>query len=246
MGEKTTVRSVERALDILLCFAQHAELSLTEIATLVGLNKSTVYRLLQSIEKKGFLIRDPKTEKYRLGYRIWDLSANLNRSEDPAVALLPEMEKLRDLLDETVSLYIRDGKERIRVQAVESRQVIRRVATIGARLPLYVGASSKVLVAYADPETQAMILNDPDWPEEMNKEQFMLQLLQIQQKGYAISIEEREKGTSAIAAPIKNHDGKLVAALAVSGPVGRLTKEKMEEIAPIVVEYAKRMGHMVR
>lgn len=244
--EKTTVRSVERALDILLCFAHHSELSLTEIATLVELNKSTVYRLLQAIEKKGFLMRDPKTEKYRLGYRVWELSANLNRTDDPAVTLLPEMERLRDELDETVSLYVRDGKERIRIQAVESRQPIRRVANIGARLPLYVGASSKVLVAYAKPEVQEMILSDSAWPESINKESFMLQLLQIQQKGFAISVEEREKGTSAIAAPIKNHDGNLVAALAVSGPVGRLTKEKMEEIAPIVIQFAKRMGNMVK
>lgn len=246
MGEQTAVRSVERALDILLCFLDKTELSLTEISHKVGLNKSTVFRLLASLERKGFLQRNAENEKYRLGFRLWELSAHMSRVDDPAVMLLPEMERLRDLLDETVSLYVRDGKERVRIQAVESQQAIRRVAPIGSRLPLSVGASSKILVAYADPETQKMILNDLTWPSRSEKEEFMLQLLHIQQTGYATSVEEREVGTSAIAAPIKNRSGKLVAALAISGPVGRLTLEKMKEVAPLVIQYAEKMGNMVK
>jgi len=246
MEEKMTVRAVERALDILLCFTDKLELSLTEISSKVELNKSTVFRLLASLEKKGFVMRNPDNEKYRLGYRLWELSSNLTRVDDPAVMLLPEMERLRDSLDETISLYVRDGKERVRIQAVESRQSIRRVAPIGARLPLSVGASSKILVAYADPETQKQILNEPQWPSTIDKETYMLQLLQIQQLGYATSIEEREVGTAAIAAPIKNQSGKLVAALSVSGPSSRLTQEKMKEFAPMIIEVAKRMGNMVK
>lgn len=244
--EKNTVRSVERALDILLCFTDKKELSLTEISARVGLNKSTVFRLLASIERKGFLVRNPDNDKYRLGFRLWELSAHLSRVDDPAIMLLPEMERLRDLLDETVSLYVRDGKERVRIQAVESKQTIRRVAPIGSRLPLSVGASSKILVAYADPDTQKMILNDPEWPVSIDKEFYMLQLLHIQQTGYATSVEEREVGTSAIAAPIKNRSGKLVAALAVSGPSSRLTLEKMQEYSISVIDFANRMGNMVK
>lgn len=246
MVDKNTVRSVERALDILMCFVDKSELGLTEISKKVGLNKSTVFRLVASLENKGFLMRNEENEKYRLGFRLWELSAHLTHVDDPAVMLQPEMERLRDLLDETISLYVRDGKERVRIQAVESKQTIRRVAPIGVRLPLSVGASSKILVAYADPDTQKMVLNDPNWPEGIDKEEYMLQLLNIQQVGYATSFEEREVGTSAIAAPIKNHHGKLVAALAVSGPSGRLTLEKMQEYAPLVMSFAERMGSMVK
>ncbi|WP_202081328.1 IclR family transcriptional regulator [Caldalkalibacillus salinus] len=245
-NEKTTVRSVERALDILLCFVDQQELTLTEISKRVSLNKSTVYRLLASLERKGFLIRNGENDRYRLGFRLWELSAHLHRVDDPGELLLPEMERLRDLLEETVSLYVRDGKERVRIQAVESMQPIRRVAPIGVRLPLSVGASSKILVAYADPDTQQMILNDEEWPRSIDKERYMLQLLNIQQLGYATSVEEREAGTSAIAAPIKNGSGNLVAALAVSGPASRLTLDKMKEVAPIVTNFAERMGHMVK
>jgi IclR family KDG regulon transcriptional repressor len=244
--EKNTVRSVERALDILLCFTDKKELSLTELSSRVGLNKSTVFRLLASIERKGFLVRNPENDKYRLGFRLWELSAHLSRVDDPAIMLLPEMERLRDVLDETVSLYVRNGKERVRIQAVESKQTIRRVAPVGARLPLSVGASSKILVAYADPETQKMILNDSEWPASIDKEYFMLQLLHIQQTGYATSTEEREAGTAAISSPIKNQEGKLIAALSVSGPSGRLTIEKMKEYSTVVIDFANRMGNMVK
>lgn len=191
---KLTVRAVERALDILICFTKNSELALTEISSLIGLHKSTVHRLLATLEDKGFVVRNPETEKYRLGLKIWELSMHLSQSDDPAIRLLPAMEELRDRLGETVSLYLRDGAERLRIQAVQSNQAIRRVAQVGVRLPLSVGASSKVLVAFAPPEDQEELLNAPDWPESVDRETYRKQLAEILQKGYAISIEEREPG----------------------------------------------------
>ncbi|UYZ14598.1 IclR family transcriptional regulator [Brevibacillus sp. WF146] len=243
---KTNVRAVERALDILLCFTDSTDLGLSEIASRLSLHKSTVHRLLATLENKGFLIRDAQTEKYRLGFRIWELSANLTHSDDPATVLLPEMERLRDLVGETVSLYVRDGNERIRIQAVQSNQPIRRVAPIGARMPLFVGASSKVLVAYAEPEVLEAVLNDPEWPESIDREAYLEQLEQIRAQGFATSVEERELGAAAVAAPIFNRNGKLVAAIAASGPSNRLTPEKMREFARPIMEAAYRMGKMMK
>jgi DNA-binding IclR family transcriptional regulator len=243
---KLTVRAVERALDILLCFTEAAELSLTEISARVGLHKSTVHRLLASLEGKGFVIRDAATEKYKLGFRLWELSANLSQSDDPGIMLLPEMERLRDQIGETVSLYVRDGKERVRIQAVQSNQAIRRVAPVGARLPLYVGASSKVLVAFAEPTVLSEVLLDPDWPAGLDRDAFVQQLQETKKLGYATSVEEREPGAAAVSAPIFNRAGRLVAALAVSGPSNRLTLEEMQKQAPLIMEAAKRMGTMLR
>jgi IclR family KDG regulon transcriptional repressor len=244
--QKANVRAVERALDILLCFTDSTDLGLSEIASRLSLHKSTVHRLLATLENKGFLIRDAQTEKYRLGFRIWELSANLTHSDDPATVLLPEMERLRDLVGETVSLYVRDGNERIRIQAVQSNQPIRRVAPIGARMPLFVGASSKVLVAYAEPEVLEAVLNDPNWPESIDREAYLEQLEQIRAQGFATSVEERELGAAAVAAPIFNRNGKLVAAIAASGPSNRLTPEKMREFARPIMEAAYRMGKMMK
>lgn len=243
---KMTVRAVDRAMDILLCFIDEKELTLTEISHKVGLNKSTVYRLLGSLENKDFLARNPDTEKYQLGFRVWQLSANLPQGGDPGTILLPEMVRLRDLVGETISLYVRNENERIRIQAVESNETIRRVAPIGAHLPLSVGASSKVLVAYAPPETQKAILSDPSWPSFVDKQTYMEQLEEIRTNGYATSSEEREQGAAAVAVPLFNRRGHLVAALSVSGPSNRLTLERMKEDLPYVMVAAKRMGSMLK
>jgi len=243
---KLTVRAVERALDILLCFTDSSDLSLTEIAARVSLHKSTVHRLLASLEGRGFVLRDAASDKYRLGFRVWELSANLTHTDDPALILLPDMERLRDQLDETISLYVRDRMERVRVQAVQSNQAIRRVAPIGARMPLYVGASSKILVAFAEEETQEALLESPDWPAGMDRGAFLHKLAEAKSLGYATSVEEREPGAAAVAVPILNGAHRLAAALAVSGPSNRLTLEKMREHAPVLMEAARRMGKMLK
>ncbi|MBO9608098.1 MAG: IclR family transcriptional regulator [Paenibacillaceae bacterium] len=243
---KLTVRAVERALDVLICFTDSAELSLTEISARVGLHKSTVHRLLASLEGRGFLVRSSATDKYKLGLRIWELSAHLSHSDDPAVALLPEMERLRDTIGETVSLYIRDGLERVRIQAVESTQAIRRVAPVGARMPLYVGASGKVLVAFETRQVERDLLSARDWPASLDPQAYRGKLAEARKTGFAMSIEEREPGAAAIAAPIFSRSHKLVAALAISGPSNRLTADKMREDAPHLIAFAARMGKMIR
>lgn len=243
--DKKTVRAVERALDVLLCFASGSEWGLTEIAGRVGLHKSTVFRLLATLEAKGFVKRDEATDKYRLGLSVLELSAHLSRSDDPTVMLLPEMERLRDELGETVSLYVRDRAERVRIQAVQSTQAIRRVATVGARLPLSVGASSKVLLAFDEPGVRSLVMSDPAWPVGLQRQAFAQQLDEILAAGYATSFEEREPGAAAVAAPIFNRSGKLVAALAVSGPSNRLTPDIMHEHAPAIMEAARRMGALL-
>ncbi|WP_058302775.1 IclR family transcriptional regulator [Gorillibacterium timonense] len=243
---KLTVRAVERALDLLLCFTDDSDLSLTELSGRVGLHKSTVHRLLASLEGKGFVRRDPASERYRLGYRMWELSANLSQDDEPAVILLPEMERLRDLLGETVSLYVRDGLERIRVQAVQSSQAIRRVAPVGARLPLHVGASGKVLVAFGAAELRQELLASEVWSDAGQREAFERQLEETKRAGYATSLEERETGAAAVAAPIFNRAHRMVAALAVSGPINRLSADKMGEDAAFIMEAAKRMGKMLK
>ncbi|QOS76785.1 IclR family transcriptional regulator [Paenibacillus sp. JNUCC31] len=242
---KLTVRAVERALDILLCFTTRSDLGLTEIASQIGLHKSTVHRLMATLEERGFVIRDAATEKYRLGIRIWELSAHMSRSDDPAILLLPAMERLRDRLGETVSLYLRDGSERIRIQAVQSDQAIRRVAPVGVRLPLSVGASSKVLMAFATEEDREDLMNGPEWPVFIDPKVYLAQMGDIREHGYATSYEEREPGAAAVSVPIMDRRGNIAAALSLSGPVSRLSQKTLHEYAPVLKEAATQMGLML-
>ncbi|WP_027092482.1 IclR family transcriptional regulator [Cohnella thermotolerans] len=242
--EKRTIRAVERALDVLLVFTSGSEWGLTEIAQRVGLHKSTVHRLLATLEQRGFVVRDEATEKYRLGLRILELSA-YTRADDPAVVMRGEMERLRDQLGETISLYVRDRTDRVRIQAVQSEQAVRRVAPVGARLPLTVGASSKVLLAFEAPSVRDALLSELVWPAPMDRAAYEEQLREIVAAGYATSFEEREPGAAAISAPIFARSGKLYAALSVSGPSNRLTPDVMREVAPDIIAAAKRMGTLL-
>jgi DNA-binding IclR family transcriptional regulator len=244
--EKGTVRAVERALDILLCFSgTEMELGLSDISKRVGLHKSTVHRLLASLERKGFIRRHPQTDKYRLGWSVLELVSNVYQSDDLASIVVPEMTYLRDEVGETISLYIRIGKERIRTQAVESNQPVRRVANIGQRLPLYVGASGKILLAWADPQLVQEVMDDPSWPDELSKKDFQKALAKTRENGYAISIEEREPGAAAVAVPIFGRDKQIVAALSVSGPVDRFTKNAVERFIPAAKNTAQLISKML-
>ncbi|WP_168121587.1 IclR family transcriptional regulator [Paenibacillus sp. HB172176] len=243
---RSTVRAVDRALDILLCFTAKTDWAMTEIAEHVGLHKSTVHRMLATLEEKGFIEREPSTERYHLGLKVWELSANLSRTDDQATIWLPEMVRLRDQLGETVSIYVRDGTDRIRMQAVQSNQPVRRVAPVGVRLPLFAGASSKVLIAYSEEIVQDSILNSPAWPDYIEEGTYRKQLQEVLKLGYATSFEEREPGAAALSAPIFDRTGQLAAALSVSGPASRMTMEIMAQYAPVMIEAAKRMGTMIR
>ncbi|WP_017812655.1 MULTISPECIES: IclR family transcriptional regulator [Paenibacillus] len=243
---KLTVRAVERALDILLCFTRSSDLGLTEIASEIGLHKSTVHRLLATLEEKGFVVRNSATDKYRLGIKIWELSTHLAQNDDPATMLLPDMEQLREQLGETISLYIRDGDERLRIQAVQSNQAIRRVAQVGARLPLTVGASSKVLVAFSSDAEQELLLSSAEWPPSVDPDMYRQQLEEVRHNGYSTSYEEREPGAAAVAVPIFDSAGQLRASLSLSGPVSRLSIDRLHEYAPVLIAAAREMGIKLR
>jgi IclR family transcriptional regulator, KDG regulon repressor len=242
--DKNTVRAVERALDILLCFVgAEQELGLSEIAKRVGLHKSTVHRLIASLESRGFIRKSPQTEKYRLGWSILELVRHVFQSNDLSAIVLPEMTNLRDRIEETISLYIRSGTERIRIQAVESNHPVRRVANIGHRFPLYIGASGKVLLAYSDANVLTAVFEEA--AANSIREELEKQLEEIRQRGYAISIEEREAGAAAVAAPVFDRNGQIIAALSVSGPVDRFTVESVQRFAQAVTDSASRLSKML-
>lgn len=244
---KSTVRSVERALDLLLCFTEKPTWAMTELAQQVGLHKSTVHRMLATLENKGFIERDELTDRYQLGIKVWELSSNLGSSNDQSTLWQKELERLRDQLGETVSIYVRAGAERIRIQSVQSLEPVRRIAPIGARYPLYAGASSKILIAYSEPEEQEEIWQHSSWQHLIsNIDAYQQELSNVLEEGYAVSFEERESGVAAIAAPVFNQVGQIAAALAVSGPSSRLTLERLKEIAPYVKAAAKRMTLMTQ
>lgn len=240
--EAQTIRSVERALDVLLCFAgEPGGLGVTQIAEKVGLYKSTVHRILAALEAKGFVRQDTTTGRYHLGLKALELaSVYLTSGDLPAVAY-GEMLLLRDQAQETVSLYVRDGIERVRVQRAEGPLTVRRVVGLGERLPLYLGASGKVLLAWAPAAERARIL-DLILPPGFDRPGLEATLDLAHSQGWALSQEEREDGVASVAAPVLDRLGRSVAALAVSGPVQRFTPERVGALGQQLRTTAHAIG----
>lgn len=189
-----TIRSVERALDVLLCFAgESGGLGVTYIAEKVGLYKSTVHRILGALEVKGFVRQDPSTGRYHLGLKALELASGYLTSGDLPSVAHAEMVALRDSAQETVSLYVRDGSERVRVQRAEGPLTVRRVVGLGERLPLYLGASGKVLLGWLHPSDRTVLL-DQLLPPGHDRVGLEASLEYYRQQGWALSSEEREQG----------------------------------------------------
>ena len=214
---------------------------MTQIAAKVGLYKSTVHRILAALESRGFVRQDEATGRYHLGLKALELAQAYLASGDLPTVALGEMLQLRDLAQETVSLYVRDGAERVRVQRAEGPLTVRRVVGLGERLPLYLGASGKILLAWCPPEERARLL-DETLPPGFDRAELEARLEQARQQGWAMSHEEREEGVASVAAPVIDRAGRCVAALAISGPVSRFTDERVELFSRAVQATARAIG----
>jgi len=120
------------------------------------------------------------------------------------------------------------------------------VAPVGVRMPLSVGASSKILIAFEPPSVREDILEQLEKKYQINIDEFRKITDEVHRKGYATSFEEREIGAVAISCPVFSRSGQLLVALSVSGPVNRLTPQKLEEIVPLAIESAKKMGKLLK
>ncbi|WP_235426948.1 IclR family transcriptional regulator [Cohnella kolymensis] len=151
--ENESLRTVQRALDILNCFSlEQPELSLTEISNQINLAKSTTTRLLATLEHNQMISKNSSTLKYKLGQRLYYLGYITGKSTKIREAAKPVMDQLRDLIKETVNLYVLENDYRVCFEQSEGLESIRHSAKIGEPIPLWDGASGHVLLAYQDDE----------------------------------------------------------------------------------------------
>lgn len=233
------VRAVERALDILEAMTQdNAEKGPTALAGGLGLDKSTVLRLLHTMELKGFVVQNPETQRYRLGPAVLALAGRFFSENELANIAFPEVERLRNLTGETVSIYVRNGFSRICVQRLEGTRSVRIFVRLGQRLPMYAGAASQVLAAFLPDAERADFLKGLPVPPDFDREAWIARLEEVRKSGYSISHGDRHPEIAAVAAPIFGRGERLVAALSLSGPVTRLDVERLRQLAPAVKERA--------
>ncbi|NPV54094.1 MAG: IclR family transcriptional regulator [Firmicutes bacterium] len=252
----SSVQSVDRALRILdLLASEGRSLGLGQISEMLGLNASTTHRLLTALMIHGYVEQQKENDKYRLGFKVLELSSALLQQIDLRQEAYPYLRELMERTGEVVHLAILDQGEVVYIDKVESIQTLTMYSKIGRRVYCHCTALGKVLLASLDDREIEEILSKKGLPRLTNNtitslEQFYLHLQTVRANGFAIDDEEHEQGIRCVAAPIYNQDGRVVAALSVSGPSIRMTREKIERVTPLVTEcggkISERLGYRSR
>ncbi|NLG97014.1 MAG: IclR family transcriptional regulator [Chloroflexi bacterium] len=247
------LRTLNRAVAVLDCFTQeHHELGVREIARMLNLSTSATGRLLASMREMGILSQDPKTRAYSLGARVLTWAGVYNASLDVRNKALPAIEELHQTTRETISLYVIDGLERVCVERLESPQTVRIVTRVGRRLPLYAGSAGKAIMAFLTPEQQEEVISrtrlEPLTPKTITDPAVLRrELKKVRERGCAVSYGEWIEDAAGVAAPIFDHNGRVIAALSISGPTSRFRKETVldycEEVKRVAAQISASLGY---
>jgi DNA-binding IclR family transcriptional regulator len=229
--DRYSVRAVERALGVLGALAEtDAPQTLQVIAERAELSVTTTFRLLRTLQQQGFVTPSADDGRYVLGFRVLELAHALLRQLDVVGIARPFVLDLRNRIGETVSLAVRSGEYHIRALQAEGTQPLRRVMEIGERLPLYAGSVGKLFLAAAsDREVEEYLSRTELVPlseaTPTDPQLVWQQIAQVRERGFSESVNERGAGGAGVAAPVHGPDGRVLAALEISGPMTRFTPE---------------------
>jgi IclR family acetate operon transcriptional repressor len=240
-------QAVMRAIALLKTFSdEQPELGLAELARLVGLNKTTAYRLLTALESERMVTRNPATDAYRLGPAMITLGGQAVRANDLTSVSQPELAALAGQVGEATTLEILVDNDVLVLLEVPGGHLVSTNQSVGTRWPAHATSTGKVLLAHLPPagleaklQTPLLGLTDRTIIDPV---EFRRELESVRQQGYAIADQEIEIGFMAIGAGIRDHNGQIVAAISVNGPTARLTPDRNPEVIEQVQAAAGRIS----
>ncbi|AZR74478.1 hypothetical protein BBF96_14445 [Anoxybacter fermentans] len=245
---KKIIQSIDRALQVLELFSlEKPEWGVTEISKALNMYKSHVHNILSTLEAKDFVKKDPITEKYKLGVKLFELGSVVLKEMDLRKIALPYIEKLSKEFNETVHLGILTEGSVLSIELEESAQSLRPRIFIGKRAPLHCTAVGKAIMAYLSEDEFDYIVKEKGLKKYTKNtitdvEELKKELEKIRQQGYAVDNNEHEDGVCCVASPIRNHTGKVIASLSVSGPAFRINEDNIPNIARKVKEYCNQIS----
>jgi IclR family transcriptional regulator, KDG regulon repressor len=252
--EKTNyiIQSVSHALDVLEQFTgEPDELGVTELSKRLKLHKNNVFRLLATLEARGYIEQNKSTENYRLGIRCLRLGQRFVNQMGLLRQARPVMSQIAKASRETSFLAVLRNGTIVPLDAVEAEQPVRLVSRIGDSLPLHCTAVGKMHLAYADDELRNSL---PDTLQKftekttVDRNALLQQLKKIGENGYAVDLGEHIEDVRSVAVPVRDYTRAVVGALAVSGPAYRLSQERLDkEVVPLMLkagrELSTRLGY---
>lgn len=239
----TGTRAVVRAISVLKALGRSTNApGVTELGSATGLSKATVFRLLGALEGEGMVTREEPSGAYRLGPEIISLGACALSTTDLHASAHAELFRLAAESGETATLEILSGGEVVVLDEVQGRFLFGAMPEIGRSWPLHATSTGKVLLALTRPA--------PPWPRLARfttrtittRSELERELARIRRNGYATAIDELEMGLVAIAAPVRNHTGDVVATLSINGPRSRLGPKRRRDLVPKLCRAAGRVS----
>jgi DNA-binding IclR family transcriptional regulator len=220
-GEKGGIRSVERAIEILLSFSSRSSMDVTELEERIGLPRPTLYRMLRTLEAKGLLGSSGEPRRYQLGFRVFELANNWASRLDITRLAGPLLEELREASEETVALVVPSSSQmRVCVLEMPSRHALAISQGLGSVEPLHLGAGGKTILAFQDLTSVSLAL--AKLPPEVSVPRLRSELDGIREAHFSITRGELIPGAVALGVPVFDRDRKVVAAIVLSGPETRL------------------------
>ncbi|MCM3716312.1 IclR family transcriptional regulator [Alkalihalobacillus oceani] len=238
---KSLVPSIDKAVDIIILLSQKPNRTLKQIYEELGYPASTCFNIITTLEQRGIVEKNKLTSQFKLGTTLMRLGMQLYEDIDIRKVALPIMKTLVAKFGETSYLTIVDYStyEGVVIDKIESLKTVTVIRSIGSRVPLYASATGKSLLSGLtndEIEDYFSKVNFVKYTEKTitSKDQLMEELNDIREMGYAITENDMGDGASAVSAPIKDYQGKVVAAVSLSGPSNR-----MEEQIPLIIPEVK-------
>jgi DNA-binding IclR family transcriptional regulator len=237
------IQSLDKGLFVLELIEQAGQpIGLNELKLKLGWDKATVHRILATLERRGYLLRNPQTKKFSLGLKVYGLYDSLMRNFDIHETTRPFLVKVAEQTGEFTHLAVAIGKEIVFIDRIASTEVLSVNTQIGAREPLFCTALGRAVLAFVP---QAEIENYLPRPFARytsrtitSRAALKTALEEVREKGFAVDNEEYIDRVRCVAAPVFNHAHAPIAAIGISGPVSRITPQKAEQFGSLIREAA--------
>lgn len=246
LATSPTVKSADRVLTVFEYLAEHQGASFAAIARDLGLPNSSAHQLLQTIRQRGFIDFNEATRQFQLGFRLWEVAQAYATAHDLAEVAQPLMEELTNVTSETVQLATLDGLENVYLAISESPHPMKLVSALGKRLPAHTTGLGKVLLAELPEDVLAQLLDGAELerftPNTItDRDDLHAELRRIRERGYGEDREEYVIGCRCIAKPVRDANGRTVAALSVSVPTPRFNQKVAKQIRTALTETINKL-----
>lgn len=245
------INSLSRGLHALTLLAQaEGAVGVSELAEMLGVDPSSSYRLLATLERHGYVLQEAQGKKYALGYAALELAGAVLRRLNVATIAAPHLRTLVNETGESAHLAVRDGANAVFIGQEVATAILRVDTTIGSSEPVHCTAVGKVLLSeMAEGELMAIFGGRP-LPRFTSQtitslDELLPELARTRTRGYAFDDEELHPGVRCLAAPVRDYQNRIIAAIGISGPTSRLTRERLPELSAAICDAAAAISEQM-